>query len=181
MSEANPSDYDEKRKELINEAKETKEQIERKQNEALAEIAKGEDLEQYKTIQLGNLEMEVKAWVSGDATDALTNAMEIAQDAQEGSASHVRDSMQEILPALASFTVSNDYSMAFWQEYYRRYGPQGLMVAFEKVCGPALEDMDELQGRDVDQERVDAANGFRTDSEGEIVRSGRGTDGQDAE
>lgn len=174
MSETE-SEYDAKRQELINDAKETKERIERKQNEALAEIAKGEDLEQYETISLGNLEMEVKAWVPGDATNSISQA---AQLAQSGNIADIQDSMEQFLPALDELTVSNDYSMGFWREYYNRYGPQGMLIAVEKVCGPAFEELEEIKGREVDEERVDAANGFRQDSDGEIVRSGRGNDGE---
>jgi hypothetical protein len=176
MSEANPSDYDDKRKELINEAKETKEQIERKQNEALAEIAKGEGLEQYETVEMGQLEMEVKAWVPGDATNSISQAAELAQSGDIGK---IQESMEKFLPALDELTVSNEYSMGFWREYYNRYGPQGMLIAVERVCGPAFEELDEIKGREVDEERIDAANGFRQDSNGEVVRSGRGNDGTD--
>jgi len=174
----NEEEYQERRESLIEDAAETKQELEQKQTEALAEIAKGEELKQYDTVQLGELDLEVKAWVPGDTADTIQRAMQLAQSETPAKA---KESMDTMLLALSDMTVDDTYNVAFWRRYYEEYGPTGLEPAVNTVLEPAMDELEDLQQREIDEETRDAAQGFRTDSTGRIIRSGNGNDGDNAE
>jgi len=181
MEELAPEDqeeFEQKQKELIEDSRQAKQELEAEQNKALAEIAKGEKLEQFETVELGGLEMEVKAWIPGDTTNTVEKAMDLAQSDSVGK---MKQSMQTMLKALADMTVSDTYDINFWRAYYQEYGPVGMQPAVNTILGPAGEELERLQQREVDEERLDAANGFRTDEQGRIIRSGNGDDGSNPE
>lgn len=174
----NEDEYEERRKALIEETAESKAELEEKQTEALAEIAKGEELKQYDTVELGDLELEVKAWVPGDTADTIQRAMQLAQSETPHEA---KQSMETMLIALADMTVDDTYNVDFWRAYYEEYGPTGLEPAVNTVLSPAMDELEELQQRKVGEGKRDAAHGFRTDEKGGVVRSGNGNDGDNAE
>lgn len=159
---------DGKREELIHKAQNTKEDLDAKQNEALEAIASGEELERYETVSLGNLEIEVKGWLSGDTTDTVQKAQRLADS---NDMDEIRESMETMLSALDDMTTSSDYGMQFWREYYRRYGPEGLAVAVETVLEPASEDM---------EAKKESLDGFREGTQGPRPSVGDGENGPDA-
>ena len=156
--------------ELLNATQEHFSEKRQKQEEALSEIAQGENLEKYETIYLGDLEMDVRAWVPGNAMSQIQKAQNIAEDEDT---SRMMESMETMINALAEVAVSDTYDSSFWRAYFNRYGPEGMLVAVEKVLGPAIDSMEERAPVENMEEKADAANGFRTDSEGNRVRSGR--------
>lgn len=133
-------EYEERKREVIEDAAETKQELETKQSEALQKIKQGEGFEEYETVTLGELEFEVKAWLPGDTTDLIQRAQELGESEDMG---QIKESMDTMLQALDAMTVSETYNMEFWSAYYNEYGPEGLMVAIEAVLEPATEGMEE--------------------------------------
>lgn len=133
-------EYEEQAERVKRDAAETKQELESKQTEALAKIKQGEDFEEYETVTLGELEMEVRAWLPGDITDTIQRAQELGESED---LSEVKESMDTMLHALDEMTTSDTYNMGFWQAYYDEYGPEGLMVAVETILEPATEGIEE--------------------------------------
>jgi len=150
----------EKEKQLIQDAKESKQEKEAKQNEALEAIAEGSDLEEYATVQLGELDMEVKAWLPGDTTETVQQAMELAESEDMA---QIKRSMDTMLTALADMTTSEIYDTAFWRQYYQKYGPEGMIVAVEEIMDPASESM---------EDRKEGLQSFRSDEQRDGFRDG---------
>lgn len=138
------------------------------QEEALAEIAAGDDLERYETVELGTLEMEVKAWLPGTVEEVVTRAMDIS-DQEDAEA--IRDSMETMLTALAEMTTREDLNRRFWRQYYDRYGAVGMIEAVETILGPAAEEM---------EAKEEAVDGFREGVERPKPGAGGGTGRSDA-
>lgn len=132
-------EYEAKREELIGEAKETKEELDRKQNEALEAIKEGGELEKFETVTLGELEMEVKAWLPGNVQSTVEKAKKLG-DSED--LSKINESMETMLSALAEMTTSDIYDMGFWRQYHDEYGPTGLILAIETILGPAMDEME---------------------------------------
>lgn len=153
-------EYEARAEELKRQAKDEYESISEKQQAALKEIAEGESLESYETVALGNLDIEVKAWFPGETMDAVEAAQTAANTEDMA---QIRRSIDTMLAALDEMTRDSTYDMRFWRQYYQSYGPEGLMVAMQRVLGPATENMDE---------KGDAAAGFRGHAEGPRGRPG---------
>jgi DNA-binding protein YbaB len=134
--ETENQDYDELKEQVISDAKETKQEVDQKQQEALNAISQGGQLEDYETVFLGDLEIEVKAWLPGDVEQTVTEAKTVADS---DNAQEVRQSMETMLHALAEMTVDETYSVGFWKKYYAEYGPEGLILAVETIMEPAKE------------------------------------------
>lgn len=146
-------DYDDKRQELIRDAKQTKEELEKKQAEALKEIETGQDLERYERVYLGDLELEVKAWIPGGMIEDINHANNLAQrDDSEATMS----SINTMLSVLDDMTTDTAYSMAFWRKYFQKWGAEGVQVAVETVIEPAQERQ---------EEKIDNLDGFRPNAE----------------
>lgn len=135
----NEEEYENRRQELITDAAQTKQEFDAKQENALDAISEGGNLERYETVELGNLEVEVKAWLPGGVADTVQEAAELGESDDLG---EVKKSMETMLDALAEMTVSDDYGLVFWREYYTRYGPEGLVMAVESVLEPATEELE---------------------------------------
>lgn len=151
MSESESTiDVDAKRDELISKAQEKKQELDEKQNEALAAIAEGGELEDYETVTLGELEIEVKAWLPGSVEETVTKANRLGQQEDMGK---IRESMETMLSALDEMTRADEYDMAFWRKYYAEWGPEGLILAIETILDPAMEGV---------EERSEGVESFRT-------------------
>lgn len=162
-------EFEEKQQELLADARESKQELEAKQNEALEAIAEGEDFEEYEVVSLGGLELEVKAWMPGDTTDTVQHAMELAESED---IQNIKRSMSSLLEALDDMTVSEDYNMTFWREYYKQYGPTGMITAAETILKPAIDSMEDKQ---------DGVDGFRANVERSGARLSDGNNRPDAE
>ena len=162
-------EYQDRRSKLIEDAKEEHSQRTAEQEKALQEIAQGENLERYETVFMGDLEMQVRAWVPGSVVPQIQTAASIA-DSED--VERVMESMETMINALAEISVEGTYDSAFWRAYFDRYGPEGMIVAVEKVLGPALENMEDNMPDEQLSQSSDAAQGFRTDEDGNVVRSG---------
>lgn len=144
-------EYEERARELIEDTRETKEELDAKQEDALDAIADGDDFGDYEPVTLGELEMERKTWLPGDVTDVVKDAAEVTQRLQEKPDDEVdpedfaalQESMTTMLEALAGLTRSDDYDLSFWQAFYERYGPEGLMLAVERIVAPAVEGLED--------------------------------------
>lgn len=158
-------EYDEKRQELIKDAKQTKEELEAKQAEALKEIETGQELERYETVQLGNLDLEVKAWIPGGMVEDINHANNLAQ---RNDPQAMMDSINTMLSVLEDMTTDPTYSMAFWRQHFQKWGPEGLQSAVETVLEPAQDRMEDKQ---------DALDGFRPNVEGKKPSTRNGTNG----
>lgn len=134
-----------------------------RQEAALNQIAAGGQLERYETVQLGDLEIEVKGWLPGDVEQTVRKAEQIAQDGDHKAAV---ESIETFLSALAEMTRNEDFDLGFWRDFYERWGPEGVLLAAEKVFEPAVDSMEDKQ---------EAIDGFRSGTS----RSGPGTRGRD--
>lgn len=152
------SEYEEKRQELITDAAQTKQEVDQKQNKALEQIASGEDIEEYATVEIGELEIEVRSWLPGDIEDLVIRAGELAESRDP---QNLRESKQTMIEALSGMTTSEDYDTYFWREYTNRYGQQGLMLAVETILEPAQESMEELGEARQSFRGEPARDGFR--------------------
>jgi len=161
MSEDTPTS-DKSKEEILQATEEHFDQKEAKQNEALNAIAQGEELEQYTTVELGDLELEVKEWVPGDVEQTITRVNQIAE---RGDDVVLMRQMESILTALDEMTENGTYDRSFWRAYYDKYGQSGVLVATETILSPAMEEMEALE---------EGVEGFRQDKSGNVVRSGGG-------
>lgn len=148
------AEYEQRREELIKDAAETKRETDQKQQDALKAIAQGEQLEDYETVYLGDLELEVKAWLPGDVADTVEQAQSLADD---GEKAEIKESMETMLSALSQMTVDETYNMTFWRKFYSNYGPEGIVLAVETVMEPAGEGL---------QDRKEGIQSFRSDGQG---------------
>jgi hypothetical protein len=146
-------EFERQQRELIEETRQEKQQLEQKQNEALQAIAEGEELEEFETVSLGELELRVKGWIPGDTTDTVQEAMQLAESEDM---EHVRQSMSVMLEALDDMTADSDFDMRFWREYYTRYGPSGMITAVETILEPAVQNM---------EQKKEGVDGFRSNVE----------------
>jgi len=151
IPEMTAEEKEQKAQELKERAKDTKQELDKRQEEALQKISQGEDFEKYETVSLGELEVEVKAWLPGDTEEIVTRASELAEQENPGA---VRESMESMLVALDEMTTNPDFGRSFWQKYYSEYGPEGLIVAVETILGPAIESA---------QDREESVKSFRQD------------------
>lgn len=167
MSESNgvpvPDDeeeYRERQRELIEETREAKQELEAQQQAALEAISEGGDIEEYATVKLGELDVDVLAWLPGEVEDTVLKAQSLA-DSDDPDA--IRKSKDTLISALTDMTVREDLNRKFWQSYHAKYGLQGLMVAADTVFEPAMQNV---------EERKDAVDGFRPD--GQSAQPGAG-------
>lgn len=151
MSDALPSEEEQEsfRENLLEDTREAYKQHEAEQSDALDAIASGSDLEEYQTVTLGELELEVKAWLPGSVEDTVLKAQDAAEsdDPQE-----VKESLETMISALAEMSTSDVYNSHFWRKYYDEYGAVGLILAVETLLEPASDKL---------EERQDAVDGFR--------------------
>jgi hypothetical protein len=96
-------EYEQRRQELIEEAKADKNELDDAQNEALAAIASEGGLEDYATVELGELEIEVKAWLPGDVEDTVLQAQQLG-DSEDPA--QIKRSMETMLSALDEMTTT---------------------------------------------------------------------------
>lgn len=155
-----PPEPTEKEQELLEDARQSKAELEAAQNEALEAIASGEELEQYETVSLGELELEVKAYLPGDVEDTVLQAQQLGESEDPA---EIKRSMETMLSALAEMTTSDTYNMGFWREFHRKWGANGLILAVETILDPASENM---------EDKRDAMDGFRSNVEGPKPNSG---------
>jgi hypothetical protein len=158
-------EFEQRQQELLEDARNEKQQREAAQNEALKQIAEGESLEEYETVELGDLELEVKAWLPGDVEDTVLQAQQLG-DSEDPA--EIKRSMETMLSALAEMTTEETYDMGFWRKYYRKWGAEGLIMAVSTVLEPAGESL---------ERKREGVDGFRTGTGGPRPSVGDGTDG----
>lgn len=174
-------EYQDKRSELINRAKETKQDLDAEQNEMLAAVASGDeglDVEKYETVQIGEAEATVKAWLPGDTQDTIQHAHRLAQrenmdDAQESIYTMIEGmtTVTERLYHPESDTVFEEKEKIrnFWNGMYGQWGVQGFQQAASIVLEPANEEMEDMSN---------AVDGFRKDGPRPEPGAGVGNDGE---
>ena len=148
-------EYQQKREELIADAKETKHELEAKQSEMLAAVASGDegiDVEDYETVQVGEVEVTAKAYMPGESLSTIKRAQRLAKrdnlEAALDSISTMTDAMTVVTERLEhsqSDTVMEDKEVIreFWKGMFSEWGVEGFQQAAEKVLEPASEDMEE--------------------------------------
>ncbi len=154
----------EMQREMVEEARQTKQELEAKQREALEEIQQGESLERYATVTMGNLDLEVKAWLPGEVEDTVLQAQQLGESKDPA---QIKRSMETMLSALSEMTTSDTYNMGFWRAYYHKWGAEGMIQAVETVLEPASEHLeakqDSLQSFRKEQSRDGFRDGVRHD------------------
>lgn len=157
-----------KREELIERARDTKQELDARENEMLRAVASGEDgldVERYETVQVGEVNVEAKAWLPGKAQDTIQHAYRLAErenleDAQESIYTMI-EGMTVVTEGLehphSGAEIADKESIRqFWRGMYDQWGVIGFQKAASKVLEPANEDM---------EEKANAADGFRQDVE----------------
>lgn len=158
MSDTEPTTPGGKSKEeLLEDTKEHFGEKKAKQNEALEAIAQGGEFESYDTVTLGELELEVKAWIPGNVEETIERAQNMAE---RGDEMELQRSMETMITALDSMTVNETYGRDFWKQFHQEYGQIGMITATETILEPATEEMEELQ---------EGVESFRKDGSGNIV------------
>ena len=152
-------DYEEKRKELIGKVKDHKKEAEAEQQAALEAIAQGGDLERYATVELGELEIEVKAWIPGEVEETIQQAQAIAESGDEAD---ISKSMETMITALEEMTVSDTFNRHFWRQYYSKWGSAGMVVGVETILTPAMEEIEDME---------DGIKSFRPETRGSPPRT----------
>jgi len=172
--------YDERKKQLKEWAKEHKQRKEIDHSEMLSAIESGDEalnVESYEEVTIGEVQATVKAWMPGDAIDAVEQASRLSQREQ---LQDTLESVHTMLEALTVITEELDHLESeevytdkekirdFYKHYWKTYGVEGLQAISDTMLDPATE---------THQRERDSMNGFRTDKQGNIVRSGDGNDG----
>lgn len=145
LSDLAPEDeaeYQDRRQALMEDAAQTKQELEAEQAQALAAIRSGGDLEEYETVELGELELEVKAWVPGSVAHTIRRARRLSQAEDLDT---MLESMETMLSALDEISRSDTYNMAFWREYYDEWGPEGVFLAVDTLLDPAFENKESAE------------------------------------
>jgi hypothetical protein len=147
-------EYEQRREELISDAKETKHELEAKQSEMLEAVASGDDgidVEDYATVQVGEVEVRAKAYMPGESLSTIKRAQRLAKrenlEAALDSINTMTDAMTVVTERLdhaPSGTVieSNEEIRTFWKGMFQEWGVNGFQQAAEKVLEPASEDLE---------------------------------------
>jgi len=97
----------------------------KQQQEALTEIAQGQNLEEYETRELGNAEISVKCWIPGDVTESFADIFEAYDN---DNPIEVFRSFRQVARVIGRLCADEPYSNAqFWEQYYDKWGPKGMM------------------------------------------------------
>ena len=139
------------REALIEDAKETRSQLEAEQNEMLEAVASGEefDVENYEWVELGGVDLQVKAWFPGDTLEEIAGMAEAAQANNPSAAGpairtniNALTNMTEVIEGGNQRFTSEERIRQFWNNYFEKWGDQGLGQAVETVITPAEENTD---------------------------------------
>jgi len=157
-------DYEAQRKELIQDAKETKQEHEAKQSEMLDAVAQGDDgidVEDYETVIVGKVEVTAKAYMPGESLNTIERAQRLAKrenvDAAIESIATMTEAMTVVTERLkhteTGAVIESDGNIReFWQGMFEKWGVDGYQQAAMTVLEPATEDM---------EEKAEAAESFR--------------------
>jgi hypothetical protein len=142
-------DPDKRREELIEETEAAKRQHEQELTELTQAVKNDEELEhdQYDWVEVGDVEMKVKAWLPGDTMDTLEEYSEADESGSMPPISDIVDIAISQTEVIRSGDVSwskQSQIQAFWEKYYEEQGDTVLEVALNRVLDPAL---DKRQGR----------------------------------
>jgi len=159
MSDSPTTPSGKSKDELLNATKEHFGEKRAKQNEALEAIANDGDLEKYETVELGDLELEVKAWTPGSVEETIERAQNIAE---RGDDVEISRSIETMLTALDEMTPNDTYDRSFWKQFHEKWGQAGMVMAVETVMQPAMDEMEDLQ---------DGVKSFRKTESGQVVGS----------
>lgn len=151
MSLEVPDDYDleEHKQELYEKTANKRQEDSKRHNELLDAVAEGEefDVEKYEWVELGGVELKVKAWFPGGTIDKLTALGDEPESGKEASNKihGALDALIEMTEAIrhGDTTISAGGQIrGFYLDYYERWGDQGLMKAAEAVISPAESNAD---------------------------------------
>lgn len=144
-------DYEERKERLIEDAKSTRQELEQEQSAMLEAVAEGEDfeIESYEWVELGGVQLQVKAWFPGDTLEEIAGMAEVAETRDPSAA---RAGIRTNINALTEMTEvieggdrrfqSDERIRMFWNNYFEKWGDQGLEKAVETVIEPAEENSD---------------------------------------
>jgi len=123
--------------ELQQKASERFEQEQKRQEEAMSELAQAEGLGETTTVQLGEETIEVKSWVPGKVSETLGNFL---QADQNENLSWMLENAGSLSSAVANLCVTSPYNEEwFWNRFYDKYGIEGIQLVLDTVASPALE------------------------------------------
>jgi hypothetical protein len=141
-------DPEAQREELIREHDKAKRQYEQEKGELLEAVKQEEEFEHesYEWVELGDVEIKVKAWIPGDAMDTINQFAQADQSGEIPDFAALVDAAKQLTEVIRSGDVSwqtegriND----FWDTYYNEHGSNVVYAAAERVYQPALENMEQ--------------------------------------
>lgn len=163
-NELTDAEREQKRQELIEDAKETKHELEAQESEMLQAVASGDDAIEVgdtETVQVGEVTVTVKSYMPGDSLNSIKRAQNLAKrenvEAAVDSIHTMCEGMTVVTERLEhpeSGTVFEDSERirGFWKGMFNEWGIQGFQQAAQTVLEPASEDM---------EQKADSAQSFR--------------------
>lgn len=168
------------KEELLEATNDTAAEKKAEQTELLAAVAEGEQgisVEDYEWVQIGQVDVKVKAWMPGESLNAIERAKRLAErentsDTLEGIAT-MKDGMTAVTETIK--LESRDIEVAdeedirdFWGGMVNTWGIEGFQEAADIVLEPAVTDL---------KSKGETANGFRKDAGRDSPRKGVRDDG----
>jgi hypothetical protein len=154
------------REELIADAEEIAADEDAEKQALLEAVKNDEEFEHGQTewVQLGDVDLRVKAWFPGNTFDTVRGLAEAEQNDEIPDFHALLDSLAEITEVVRTSGVTWEETTRindFWQAYYAEHGTNVIMIASERVLRPALDNMEQRAPQSFPGERH--SDGFRSD------------------
>lgn len=154
--------------EIKQKAAESKHEQDAEQAALLDAVAKGDDgidVEEYEWVNVGEVDVKVKAWMPGESLDAIESANRLAKRDNMSDSMESIHTMIEGMTAVTETLKNDDLNIEhtkketirkFWRGMLDKWGIEGFQKSAEIILQPASEDL---------EEKSNAAEGFRGDAE----------------
>ena len=139
-------DPDAHREQLIADADKAQAEADQEKQALLDAVKNDEEFAHGKTewIELGDVELKVKAYFPGDTVDTVQNFSEI-DDGEVPNFSELIVALADVTEVIRKEGVTwegDDKITEFWQAYYDEHGTNVILIATERVFGPAIDTME---------------------------------------
>ena len=142
-------EYENDRESLLRETKRKERKLETQQRQMLDAVAEGEDfdVETFEWVELGNVEIKVKAWFPGETLDQMSQfatADPETVNPQESIQANINAlvEMTETITGKGETFDTKTEIRTFWENAFSKWGDQFLAKAVKTVVTPAKENSD---------------------------------------
>jgi hypothetical protein len=140
-------DPDAHREELIADAEEMQADEDAEKAALLAAVKNDEEFTHGQTewVELGDVDLRVKAYFPGDTLDTVRQFSQAEEDSVPdfGGLVDALISVTEVVRTEGVTWESDEQVAEFWRAYYSEHGTNVLLVATERVFAPAVDNMEE--------------------------------------